>query len=446
MKIEVGIENVQHINKLNLSFDLSELNIICLVSKNGVGKTTVVKSLRNLQYADTFSKTSSRFIFNEKSRIRIKINELEYTYTYNKKIGVIDSRQVVRKEIKNMLFTELPIPFGERFNHFQTLSSSDDILREAIASESFHSPNELINFLQEIYGSSGYSNLKVTKIKKRDVYFILKEDGYYIREDYLSSGEFFVINLYKMFFDDKQLIIVDEIDISLDSSAQVKLVGFLKKLCHRSGKKIIFTTHSLALIKTLDPESIFYLESNDNVTSLANRSYNYIKATMFGFNGYDRYILTEDLVLQEYLEHVISQMDSVFFNYKIIYIGGADNTIDLMRRNFEKEIFSSHENVIVVLDGDQRKKLKNEWSRPPYDQFKDKIILIPFESVEKDLFEMYGRDPSAFPLLTKNNGDKIVFKGLSMKIGVKEIYKLIESRCPNDVNEFAEKIKMFLVR
>ncbi|CNC89659.1 cytochrome c biogenesis protein CcmA [Yersinia frederiksenii] len=444
MNIEISIKNVQHINNLNVCIELEKLNIICIVSKNGAGKTTLIKALRNLQYADTFAKTSSRFIFNDKSEIKIKIFGDEYIYKYNSKLSLIDTKQIIKDNVKDGLFTELPIPFGDRFNHFQTLSNSDNLLREALARNNYTSPYELISFLQEIYENQNYNNLKVTKIAKKDIYFILKDDGYYIREDYLSSGEFFVLSLYKMINGDKKLIIIDEIDISLDSSAQVKLVRFLTELCQKNEKKIIFTTHSLALIKTLDVNSILYLENTNGTTTISNKSYNYIKSTMFGFKGYDKYILTEDIELRDYLEYIISKMDDVFYNYKIIYIGGSDNTIDLMLRNDKEHIFSTTENVITVLDGDQSDKLKKEWSHDKYKEIRKSIFTIPFESIEKDIYKLYMESPSEFPLLTKYNGAKIVYKGLRYHMSKQQIYKIIEDKCPNEVFEFSTLIEKFL--
>jgi AAA15 family ATPase/GTPase len=47
---EVTIKNIQHISELQLIF----LKIGCIVGKNGIGKTTLVKAINNLQSTDTF--------------------------------------------------------------------------------------------------------------------------------------------------------------------------------------------------------------------------------------------------------------------------------------------------------------------------------------------------------------------------------------------------------
>ncbi|WRL07280.1 hypothetical protein RO494_03640, partial [Pseudomonas aeruginosa] len=43
----------------------------------------------------------------------------------------------------------------------------------------------------------------------------------------------------------------------------------------------------------------------------------------------------------------------LFFTYQIIHVGGGSNVVDLMRQNSTEGFFSTPENVISVLDGDQ---------------------------------------------------------------------------------------------
>ena len=84
-----------------------------------------------------------------------------------------------------------------------------------------------------------------------------------------------------------KLIVIDEIDISLDASAQVNLIKQLRQFCNDYEVNIIFTTHSLALMKTLADSELYYMESNDAVISFRNVSYNYIKSELFCFVGWD---------------------------------------------------------------------------------------------------------------------------------------------------------------
>ncbi|PQQ27802.1 spermidine/putrescine ABC transporter ATP-binding protein [Photorhabdus luminescens] len=385
MNITINISKVQHINEMNFSLDLTKNKITCIVGKNGIGKTTFIKSIKNLQSADIFIKTSSRYIFNQESRIEYLINNDVITYIYNSNLKVIDTKSIVPEEVKSNIFVELPIPYGDRFNSFPTLSKIDSDLRKCIAFQTYEIPSELINMLNSVYKTDVYKNLKSFKVKKNNYYFRLNENGYYIREDYFNSGEFFIINLYRMIECKRKCIIIDEIDISLDSSAQVELVNLLREFCDKYNLNIIFTTHSLALMKTLNDDELYYMYREGNKTMISKRSYNFIKSSLFAFKGWDKYILTEDETLQDYLEYIIDKNNnSYFYKYKIIYIGGATNVVNLMKRNEKEEFLTKPENVICVLDGDQA-HLKHVYKN-------SNVYCIPFQSIEKDIYSAYQTD------------------------------------------------------
>ena len=433
------LSNVQHIKELSFSIDLSENQLMCIVGKNGVGKTTLIRAIKNLQSADTFTKTASPYIFNSDSHVKYTIDEIEYDFEYNSQLQVIDTKSIIDDQIKNSLYVELPIPHGERFNLFQRLSEIDEELRKNISLKKYEKPSELISFLSNVYSTNRFDNLQEVSIKKSNYYFILKEDDFYIREDYLSSGEFFVINLYKMIQRKCKLIVIDEIDISLDASAQVNLINELRKFCIDYQVNIVFTTHSLALMKTLHDEELHYMENIEEVITLRNASYNYVKSVLFGFKGWDKYILTEDKMLDNYLTNLINQNDDlIFFEYKIIYIGGASNVVDLMKRNSKEQFFSSLDNVISVLDGDQEKEIKGN----------NKVFFIPFESVEQQLFCHYkNKELSSDITFTKEpENPKELYNSIKEKryMSDKIIFSFINERKKEDVEKFKNQLIDFL--
>src|SRR5262249_39229284 len=142
------------------------------------------------------------------------------------------------------------------------------------------------------------------------------------------------INLYRTIKSGARLIVVDEIDLSLDAAAQVHLLRNLRIFCQRYGCSILFTTHSLAMMRTLSSQELLYMERYVTLTELYPASYSYIKTLLFGFTGWDRYILTEDAVLHDFIGAIIQRYcKDVFYQYKIIYVGGATQVSDLIRRN-----------------------------------------------------------------------------------------------------------------
>lgn len=444
MKIKIEISKIQHVEYMSFAIDLSENKLTCIVGKNGAGKTTLIKAIKNLQSADTFIKTSSRYIFNPESSIVYNINDHDITYVYDENLKVIDTKQIIPAEIKSNLYVELPIPHGMRFNNFPTLSKIDTELRKSIAFESYSVPEDLINIFNEVYQSSSYNNLKSFSVKNETFYFRLNESGTYIREDYFSSGEYFILNLFRMIELKRKFIVIDEIDISLDSSAQVHLIAVLRKYCQRHLVNIVFTTHSLALMQTLNDDELYYMCESDAGTTITNRSYNFIKSTLFGFKGWDKYILTEDEVLQDFLEYIINAHgNDYFYEYKIIYVGGGTNVIDLMRRNEREAFLTTQGNVISVLDGDQ---LGLRHARG------DNTLCIPFQSVEKDFYAAYGQDES-IPRVTIRGNDKLdkqVYRGVvkTFNNGWDEtrVFEYLERLKPAECEIFRQQIRAFLQR
>ncbi|MBE0439952.1 MAG: AAA family ATPase [Gammaproteobacteria bacterium] len=442
MNFKLILANIQHIKELTFSIDLSKNQLMCIVGKNGVGKTTLIRAIKNLQSTDTFAKTASPYIFNDNSSIKYEVDEHIYDFKFNPKLQVIDTKSLISDEIKKSIYVELPIPHGDRFSHFQRLNEIDEALRESISLETYGEPAGLIAFLSKVYRTDRFNNLKEVVIKGAKYYFILKEDDFYIREDYLSSGEFFIINLYKMIQRKCKLIVIDEIDISLDSSAQVNLIYELRKFCIEYQVNIIFTTHSLALMKTLNDLELYYMAMDqDAIVTLQTHSYNYIKSILFGFKGWDRYILTEEEMLESYLLHLIGKAEiAIFFKYKIIYVGGAHQVVDLMKRNAEIEFFSSPENVISILDGDQKSKENGST-----------IICIPFESVEKQLFSHYKSGELVLETAFRKEPEnpKEFYNSVSQArngnhMSLHDIFSFINEKMEEEVEEFRTKIINFL--
>jgi ABC-type dipeptide/oligopeptide/nickel transport system ATPase subunit len=382
MKIELEINNIQHVSMLKFDIDLSLNKLTCLIGKNGIGKTTLIKAIQNLRFADTFAQTSQPGIFHSDSHIKYLIDDVPFTFTYDPGIRSLNSKDIIPDFIKSNIDVELPMPYGQRFSFFQTLINADSDIRSNIVMGTHEGPAELIEFLNYIYSTIKFNNLVQIKVKRNDYYCILLEESRYIREDYLSSGEYLLISLYRKIKNRCKLIVIDEIDISLDAAAQTRLASKLRAFCAAYNVNILFTTHSLALMKTLNDDEIFYLLDDPTCVRPIPASYSYVKSILFGFKEWDRYILTEDYLLQKLLEHLLEKHHpKTHFQYKIIYIGGGSGVVDLMSRNAKEEFFADQKNVISILDGDQAKEkhVRNYTN----------VYCIPFESVEKQLHSDY---------------------------------------------------------
>ncbi len=390
-RLQIRLEHIQHITRLEIDLDLSSAGIMCLVGRNGAGKTTLIRALRNLSSADTFIKTATPYAFSPKSRITYTTDDYSVSFSYDKNIRSLNSRDTIPTELRNLISAELPMPHGTRFNYFKNASDADLDIRRAIALGDYEQPDELVAFLNAIYGSEYYSNMVEVKAKGKSYYAIVKEDTTYIREDYLSSGEYFIINLYRTIKGASRLIVIDEIDISLDAAAQANLASWLRGFCDRYDRKILFTTHSLALIKQLKANELYYVSKSGGQAKIEPTSYSYAKARLFGFSGWDKYILTEDSLLLSFIETIIERyVPERFFSYKVIYVGGGSQVVSLMKYNKEENFLSSPNEVIAILDGDQKNEKHLKESN---------VFVIPIESVEKAIFAESKKDPD-FPFET----------------------------------------------
>lgn len=438
--LRVSLESIQHVVSLTLDLDLSVPGLICLVGRNGTGKTTLVRALRNLSSADTFIKTATPYAFSPNSRITYIVDGAKVVFEYDDKIRTLNCREVIPLELRGLISAELPMPHGTRFNYFRSASEADLDIRRAIALSNYGNPHELIDFLTAIYGSIRYSSMVEVTAKGKIYYAIVKDDGTYIREDYLSSGEYFLINLYRTIKGSAQLIVIDEIEISLDAAAQANLATWLRGFCAKYERKILFTTHSLALMRQLETSELFYVDESQGNIFIKPRSYSYAKARLFGFAGWDRYILTEDEVLLGFIEEIIRKYcPQTFFRYKIISIGGGTQVIGLMKNNEREQFLSSPDKVIAILDGDQKNvKFVNH----------PEVYMIPIDSVEKAIYAE-SRADGLFPFST----DRVNFTGAKdfhnylqqkEKVTQKQIFEYLMNRNDAALQNIVGVLRNFL--
>lgn len=441
MQLHVEIKDVRPIKALTFSIDIGRNAPLCIVGRNGAGKTTLAKTIMNFALADTFQRTTSDGALRDSSFVRYTLDGASFEFTYDPAVGTLSTRQPVPESLKSLIAVELPIPHGQRFNYFHTLSEADAEIRRAIILDDDTRPDALIGFLTRIYGEARYENLREVKFSRGACCFYLTEDNRYVREDYFSSGEFFLVNLFRRLQSGPRLIFIDEIDISLDAVAQARLIGELRKLCTEFSVNVVFTSHSLALMQTLDEGELLNFEIDGEQSLLVQRSFAYVKSLLFGFRGYDRYILVEDVSAKLLIQHHITKYClPVFYSYLIIEVGGAVQVISLLQRNQTQGFLAPANAVIAILDGDQaEKKHSNEPA----------TYCMPLRSLES-AFETVYDQPGFAPKLPEN-----VHGALPMKGRQKALYfeyqryqlgtaaEIVELACAphaGDIQTFAEQV------
>jgi ABC-type branched-subunit amino acid transport system ATPase component len=354
MRFQVELGDVRPVKALKFSLDLDRNAPLCIVGRNGAGKTTLAKAIMNFALADTFRRTTSDGALRGSSFVRYTLDDASFEFTYDPAVGTLSTRRPVPESLRSLIAVELPIPYGQRFSYFHLLSEADADIRRAIILDDDTRPEGLIGFLTRIYGEAQFENLREVKFSRGACCFYRVEDDRYVREDYFSSGEFFLVNLYRRLQSGPRLIFIDEIDISLDAAAQARLVEELRALCTEFTVNVVFTSHSLALMQTLRAGELLYLEAAGGQSILEERSFAFVKSLMFGFRGWDRYILVEDEAAKLVVRHIIDKhCMPAYYSYFIIEVGGAGQVISLLQRNRVHGFLAPADAVIAILDGDQ---------------------------------------------------------------------------------------------
>lgn len=202
----------------------------------------------------------------------------------------------------------------------------------------------------------------------------------------------------------KGILVIDEIDATLYPASQIKLLEFLRKFSSNYNMQIIFTTHSLTLLKeACDLErneklngqlKVIYLQRVDKTIEVTKSpSYNFIRNKLnvtISKTGKPPKIkvFTEDKEGKIFLKGLLKNKRTKKLDFLKCTMG-CDNYLELVRKKIEGFNFPES---IICLDGDVRddsNKLKKT------KKFKNIILLPGKKSPERIMAEMLSNEPES---------------------------------------------------
>lgn len=398
-KLELTIHNVKSISDFSMDFPLKK-GLYALTGENGTGKSTIMTCAASVFYQmpleDYFGDTP------EDARISFRVGDKAGSWEkVNKKWTKITNGKVPLKG-----FFEGSIIYGNRFK--DTSKDSIEKLIQAYQTEKLHSANPFIieNLGYVLHNSKsaypGLYELSHTSSKKYSFNgrpFYLKVGNKTVIQAHMSTGENLLItilhSLEKRINDRRSIrrgdwqptvILLDEIELALHPAALQRLLELLGRIAQEYDFSIYFSTHSIELIRGINPDNIFYLEKHqDNSIELITPCYPaYATKNLYETNyGYDIVIFVEDVLAVEIVQRIL--VENKMKSNKLIAVipcGGWRNVLSLHEHFINNNLFAKPTKFITILDGD----VQTDASKYLNDKTKDLLVsYLPIKSLEKYL-------------------------------------------------------------
>jgi ABC-type lipoprotein export system ATPase subunit len=372
-----GTINIQNLRNLNsLHFEIPDRGVTLLTGSNGSGKTSLLACLRRIGHSNAFpihfptSLRSDRLDNQSEGTITYKINDESVEYAYR------GERWTPRPRKNANLFDRFGYPsvtyigasaerFTPRPEDFDTqhIRGADNGIKTA-ANQIFET--EKFSKLRSINLSRGAGN-------DAFVLALNTTPQTYHSEKHFSLGELCVLKLLRLLTNvaNNSMIIVDELEMALHPRAQVNLLRFLENEARNKSLTIIFSTHSVTLLKSVERKRIIYLEKQDN--GEVKPIYGCFPTYALGNIASDEETLPDILLYVEdtFARDALTAFFEMFADerfddptqrptVKAVPVGGFKEVISFLERN--RSVMPQHVVQIAVLDDDVRTETLVQWN------------------------------------------------------------------------------------
>lgn len=321
MSIKVKIHNVKNIDDFEFEIP-TEKGLYALTGENGSGKSTIISCAAAAFYVPSFYD----YFGNPRDGAYIKFDFEGKRREIREKDGKWKSPSF--KQFLGITgFYEGSIVFGNRFK---------DIDYSLLGKLATINKAQLINasdFVQKSLGSilhddeKYYSKLYMLKDEetkkmglKRPTYYY-ENKGTLISQLNMSTGENLLLTILssiekrlkkEVYGETPAFMFLDEVELALHSSALRRLVFFLKNITENNNTVVLFSTHSIELIRSISSDNIYYLQRHvDGKIESINPCYPvYATRNLESSNyGHDYIIMVEDDLAKTIIEKFLEKKD-----------------------------------------------------------------------------------------------------------------------------------------
>lgn len=399
MGISMKIHNVKNIDDFEFVIP-TEKGLYALTGENGSGKSTVISCAAAAFYVPSFydyfgnprDGAYIEFEFNGKKRSVREKDGVWKSPRYREFLGITG-------------FYEGSIVFGNRFKDidYSLLGKLALIKKEQLIDASDFVKKSLGNILHD--DENYYKSLYVLETKEarklglqRSTYYY-ENKGALISQLNMSTGENLLLTILSslekrlkkvVYGDIPAFMFLDEVELALHSSALRRLVFFLKDIAEKNNTVVLFSTHSIELIRSIVPENIYYLQRHiDDSIEAINPCYPvYATRNLESSNyGHDYIIMVEDDLAKTIVERILREK-RLLSNKRVLVIavGGWTQVLRFAYDTIRSNLALSTTKILIVLDRDIKDNvagfMKNEKIG-----FSNEPSYLPIKSLEKYLLE-----------------------------------------------------------
>lgn len=438
------IHNIKSIKDFEFEIP-TERGLYAITGENASGKSTVISCAATAFYNPTLYSyfgqpyDGSRIEFSYKGRRRSITSEGKRWFDPRNKLGIAG-------------FFEGSLVFGNRFKDvdFRLLKKLSKVPKDKLTEASTFIKENLGLILHD--NKFYYQNLYVLKEEHIDTYGLLRPIFYYETNDILinqlnmSTGENLLLTILysielrlnkEVYGSDPAFILLDEIELAIHSSALRRLVCFLKNLADENNFVVLFSTHSIELIRSISPENIYYLQRHiDNSIELINPCYPvYATRNLESSNyGHDYVIMVEDDLAKQIVDKILKQKE-LLGNKRVLVIaaGGWTQVLRFAYDTISSNLMLKTTKVMIVLDRDIKSEVP-KFLREQRIGFVTEPNYLPVQSLEKYLLKnlVIQVDHALFRKL-----NDYVFQGKSLN----DIISEYNTKVTNGEYSDTEKIK-----
>jgi energy-coupling factor transporter ATP-binding protein EcfA2 len=342
--------------------------------------------------------------------------------------------------------------FGNRFKDidYSLLGKLASIEKNQLIDASDFVKKGLGNILHD--DEAYYQNLYVLKydvaqkMKLQRPPYYYENKGSLISQLNMSTGENLLLTILssierrlkkKVYGETPAFMFLDEIELALHSSALRRLVFFLKEIAEKNNTVVLFSTHSIELIRSIPPENIYYMQRHvDGNIETINPCYPvYATRNLESSNyGHDCIIMVEDELAKMIVDRILREK-RLLSNKRVLVIavGGWTQVLRFAYDTIRSNLALSTTKILIVLDRDIKndvsKFLKNEKMG-----FANDPNYLPIKSLEKYLLDRLVKNVDIVLFRELND---YLFQGKSLDIIIKEY----NTKVKNEVYTDKEKIE-----